>query len=455
MKQMPKRKLIPLLTDFLEYKQAAHQTIPYAKKMQQTYGDVCDVSFTGIKNYFIHDPELIKELLTTHGPEMQRTYFFKAFRKLLGMGLFTADGLYHKQQRKLIKPAFYPQRIAAYADTMVACAEAEMKKWKEGEWVNINQAMTRVTMKVITKALFGTGLSDELIDDVGHYVSELINLINRVLSNPFYTYCLIHEIPIPPVNRFFKLKVQLDKVVNDVIANYRKQDLSSSTDLLSMLMELKDEETNAQMNDQQIRDEVMTFILAGHETTTLALTWSFYLLGKNPEIADKWYAEVDQVIKGETPGVAHYIDLVYTKNIVKEALRLYPPAWTFSRSPKEDIVINDYFFPKGCTLWTITYLLHHDERYFSEPEKFIPERWEEEAMKQIPKYAYIPFGGGNRLCIGEGFAWMETVLVLATAAKQFRFELDLNFSTSIHPIFSLRTKEPVLMKVKKREGKGT
>ena len=447
MKPIPKRRLIPIITDLAEYKQAANNTINYTKKMVEQYGDVCEVSFTGIKNYFIHDPDVIKEILTTLGPKMKRTTLFRAFRKFLGHGLFTSDGDYHKRQRRLIKPAFYPQRIEEYASIMVSCADEEMKNWKEGEMINVNQAMTRITLKVITKAMFGSGIDNGVIEDVGKDLRLAFAVMNTIVQNPFYVYCLDKEIHIPIIKKFFKLKAKLDRVVNGIIALYRKDGAVGRTDLLSMLMEARDEDSGTGMTDEQVRDEVMTFFLAGHETTTLALTWSLYMIGKHPEVENKFYEEVRTNIQNRLPQASDYQMLHCTKNIFKETLRLYPPAWTFAREPMEDVVIQDYHFPKGCVLWTITYLLHHDEKYFHNAEKFIPERWDEEKIKELPKYAYFPFGGGNRMCIGEGFAWMEGILVLATIASQFRLQLPADFSTEINPVFSLKMKRNVMMKV--------
>jgi cytochrome P450 len=447
MKTIRKRRLIPIFTDLLEYNQAANNTIAYTRKMAARYGDVCEVSFTGIKNYFIHDPEVIKEILTTQGPKMKRTYLFQVFRKFLGNGLFTSDGAYHKQQRRLIKPVFYPQRIEGYADIMVACAEAEIARWKPGERININQAMTRITLNVITRTMFGSGLSSDQITAVGKNLETAFNLMNSVIQNPVYTYCLAHEIRIPLVRSFFKIKEALDVVVHDIIASYRRDGHADRHDLLTMLLEARDEDTGIGMTNEQIRDEVMTFFIAGHETTTLALTWTLYLLGKHPEEAQALHAEVRSVVQDRPPRTSDYPLLRHTKNIFKESLRLYPPVWTFAREPIEDITICDYHFPKGSCLWTVTYLLHHDEQYFHDAEQFIPDRWEEAGAKDIPKYAYFPFGGGNRMCIGEGFAWMEGILVLATIASKFQLQLPEGFSTDINPLFSLKTKDAVWMKV--------
>ncbi len=447
MKPIPKRPLIPILTDLLEYRKIGGNTIKYTEKVVKRYGDVCECSFTGIRSFFIHDPDVIREILTTQGLKMKRTYFFKAFRKVLGNGLFTSDGAYHKRQRQLIKPAFYPQRIQEYGRIMSGCADEEIKTWKPGSTININQAMTRITLKVITRALFGAGIDNKTIEHIREVVTGMLSMINKILQNPLHTFCVIHEIRIPPVRKFFKQKEKLDKIVSEIIASYRKSHDSKNNDLLTMLMEARDEESGTGMTDEQVRDEVMTVLLAGHETTTLALTWTWYLVSKHPEVENKFYDEVRSLLNNRLPQALDYEALSYTRNVFKESMRLYPPAWTFARATTEDIVIRDYHFPKGSVLWTLTYLLHRDERHFHHAEQFIPERWNEEGIKNLHKFAYLPFGAGNRMCIGEGFAWMEGVLVLATIASKFRLESEKDFYTDANPLFTLRTSQDVFMKV--------
>lgn len=447
MKVIPRRPYFPFLTDFLEYNQAANHTIPYTKRMIERYGDACDVSFLGIRNYFIHDPDVIREMLTSQNALMQRSYFFKAFRKFLGQGLFTADGDLHKQQRKLMKPAFYPERIREYARIMVGSAEEEIQNMKSGEVVNVNRAMTRITLKVITRSMFGSGLDEKQIDEIGDEITEVLHLINKILQNPVSIYCLIHEIKIPVVKKFFRHREKLDRVVNGIIASYRKSPTPGRNDLLSLLLEAKDEDSGKQMSDEQIRDEVMTVFLAGHETTALALTWTLNLLSTNSSVEEKVREELNSVVKNRLPQEGDFQQLVFLKNVFRESLRLYPPAWTIARQTRKEVTINDYHFPKGSVLWTITYLVQRDPRYFHDPDLFLPERWEEEGVKQIPKYAYFPFGGGARMCIGEGFAWMEGILVLAAILQKVKFENIGEAPIEIDPVFSLRTKPDLKLKI--------
>ena len=239
MKPIPRRRLIPIITDLFEYRQAANNTIAYTAKMVEKYGDVCEVSFTGIKNYFIHDPEVIKEILTTQSPNFKRTALFRAFRKFLGEGLFTSDGDYHKRQRRLIKPAFLPKRIEEYADMMVRCANEEIDKWKDGDTININKAMTRITMQVITQTMFGSHLDSRLIDRVTKNMPMAFDVMGRIVQNPLYVYCLEKEIKIPIVKKFFKVKHELNAVINEIILSYRKDEHTGKADLLSCSWKLR------------------------------------------------------------------------------------------------------------------------------------------------------------------------------------------------------------------------
>jgi len=241
-KPIPKRPLIPILTDLLEYRRAANDTIAYTRNIVDRYGDVCEASFTGIKNYFIQDPEVIKEILTTLGPKMQRTMLFRAFRKFLGDGLFTSDGDYHRQQRKLIKPAFYPQRIEGYAGIMAACARTEIDTWADGQMINVAEAMTRITLQVITQAMFGSGLQPHVMAAARHTLTEAFGVMNVLVQNPLYLYCLDRGIRVPIIRKFYRLKAELDQVVYDIITAYRREGtVEGKMDLLSMLMEARDE----------------------------------------------------------------------------------------------------------------------------------------------------------------------------------------------------------------------
>ena len=245
------------------------------------------------------------------------------------------------------------------------------------------------------------------------------------------------------------MKKEAFSIIDKLILDGRNNSHTERTDLLSMLLNAKDEDGGKGMSDDQIRDEVMTIFLAGHETTSTALSWVWYLLGTHPDIAERFYKEIQETISHRKPEYSDYQNLVTTRNIIKETLRLYPPAWTFAREAKEDVTINDYFFPKGSLLCTLTFLVHRDAKYFKNPDEFRPDRWEGDETANLPKYAWFPFGGGNRMCIGEGFAWMEATMILATIASKFRLELKKGFTTTMNPGFTLRPKDNLQMVVSK------
>jgi cytochrome P450 len=447
MKTMPTRKRIPFLTDLLEFRKMTTDPMGYCEDMVKKYGDVCHVQIPGAENYFIHDPEIIKEVLVTQAGKFNKSRLYRAMKRFLGEGLLTSDGTFHHQQRKLATPAFHRQRIHDYSTTMVSCTQDEIKNWQAGDVVDVSQAMTNITLQIVTNTLFSSKIEPAKIKRVSDIVGQLLETAGKIFQNPVYLLCLENNINLPIIKKLSSLRAEIDTIIYDIITSYRASASSERHDLLSMLIESKDEESSEGMTDEQIRDEVMTVFLAGHETTATALSWTWYLLGTHPEIKNSFYQEINEKIGHRIPTADDYQSLALTKNIFKETLRLYPPAWTFAREAKEDIEIQGYYFPKGSALCSILYIMHRNEKYFENPNAFIPKRWDEEKIKDLPKYVYFPFGGGNRMCIGEGFAWMEGILILATIALQFRLELPKDFRTVIHPAFTLRPKDNIVMKV--------
>jgi cytochrome P450 len=451
MKKIPSRKRIPVLTDLVEFPQMMANPIGYCEGMVEKYGDVCYVPLPGVKNYFVHDPEIIKEILVTQSDKFIKSRLYIAMKRFLGEGLLTSEGSFHKQQRKLSAPAFHKQRIHEYADTMVRCTHDEIKNWKEGDVVNVNQAMTNITLQIVTNTLFGSYIEPGVLKKVSETVSELLETATTIFANPFYLICFEKNISIPIVKKLYSVKKQIDEIILNIIAAYRKSG-ADKNDLLTMLLTSRDEETGVGMDNQQIRDEVITMFLAGHETTTTALSWTWYLLGKHPAIEKMFYQEIAEKIENRTPTAADYSNLVLTRNIFKETLRLYPPSWTFAREANQDVDIQGYHFPKGSVVSSLMYIMHRNGNYFKNPNEFMPQRWDDtEEVKALPRFAYFPFGGGNRMCIGEGFAWMEAVLILATVASRFQLVLPENFNTTINASFTLRTKDPISMMVKRNE----
>jgi cytochrome P450 len=443
-KKIPERKRIPFITDLLEFRQMTSDPLEFCKQKVDKYGDVCYVPIPGSKNYLIHDPELIREFLVTQASKFNKSRLYRAMRSFLGDGLLTSNGAFHNQQRKLAAPAFHKQRIQEYSNTMVHCTLDEIKNWQSGTTIDISRAVTNITLQIVTRTLFNSRLDTRAIDEMSEQVRVLLDTTGEIFKNPIYLLCLEKDIRLPIVKRIYDLRSKIDKSLYEIIASYRQSNKDSG-DLLSMLIHAKDEDTGIGMTDEQIRDEVMTMFLAGHETTATALCWTWYLLGTHPEIMNAFYDEVRALDR--VPSADDYNSLNLTRNIFKESLRLYPPAWTIAREVMEDVEIQGYLFKKGTALATVIYLMHRNKKYFDEPDAFIPQRWDEEKIKSLPKYVYFPFGGGNRMCIGEGFAWMEGVLILATIASRFKLSLPEGFKTRTYPAFTLRPADSIPMKV--------
>jgi len=412
------------------------------------YGDVCYVPIPGSRNYMIHDPEILREMLVTQSGKFKKSRLYRAMRNFLGDGLLTSNGSYHSQQRKLAAPAFHKQRIQEYARTMVTSTINEIRNWKDGDTINISQAMTNIALQIVTKTLFNSQLYSDRVERLSHRMRILLDTASDIFKNPIYLICLEKNIRIPVVNRIHTLRMEIDKELLHIVSSYRRS-IEDKGDLLSMLIQAKDEETGIGMTDAQIRDEVMTMFLAGHETTATALSWTWYLLGTHPDVHKSFYAEIKEKIGSRIPSADDYPMLNYAKNIFKETLRLYPPAWTIAREVIEDVEIQGYHFPKDSALATVIYVMHRDKRYFDNPDDFVPQRWDDDNVKNLPKYVYFPFGGGNRMCIGEGFAWMEGIMILSTIASQFYLELIPGFTTTVKAAFTLRPKDSIMMKIKK------
>lgn len=381
-------------------------------------GDVARLRLGGLTAHLISDPTLIREVLQERHREFARPIQGrKNLARILGNGLLVSEGDFWLRQRRIAQPAFHRKRIAGFGERMVLAADELGDEWAQRtEPFDVGHDMMRVTLRVVQETLLGVAPSSDA-ERIGESVSYLIGEINRrfrrVLLPP-------ESWPTPANRRFARHRATLDEAVHRIIRERRK-DGSGGEDLLSMLLEAVDEETGESMDDRQLRDEVMTIFLAGHETTANALTWTFYLLGKHPEVARKLREELDTVLGGRLPTAEDYRALPYTKMIFQESMRLYPPAWILARAPKRDITLGGYAMPAGSRIFASPWVVHRHPDLWPDPEAFDPERFRD--PKAIDPFAYFPFGGGRRMCIGQGFALMEGVLVLATLARRFHLEL--------------------------------
>ena len=418
-------------------------TLGFIERLQRDYGDVVRSRFLYLYAYFLYNPADIETMLTTDAKSYRKARSLRSpfFYRLVGNGLVTSEGDFWRRQRRLAQPAFHRQRISSYGDVMVQYAQRAMTNWKDGEERDISRDMTRLTLEIVVKTLFNSDVSSDA-DHVGAILSQIVR---PFASQATLKWIADNRLPTPDHRRYFNAVSEIDRIVYRIIAE-RRASGSDEGDLLSMLLQAQDED-GSQMSDQQLRDEVMTLFLAGHETTALALSWSWYLLATNPHAEQKFHAELDEVLGGRAPEVSDLPNLKYTEMIAKEAMRLYPPAYAVGREAIEDTEIGGYRVPRRTQLFAFQWVTHRDPRYFERPNEFEPERWASESIQRLPKYAYFPFGGGPRQCIGNYFAMMEVVLLMATIGQRFRFSLADGYRMEVLPVLSLRPKNGIRAKL--------
>lgn len=391
----------------------------YLTQLSETYsGDLIYYRLGPIDGYMVKSPELVYEVLVKQAKKFQKWSRQKEiFGKFDGDGLVNSDGDFWRRQRKLVQPAFHTQRLHRYADAMVSYTEQMVSSW-QGQAVKfpIQHTMSDLTRKIVTKTLFNADVSAES-DLIGEIIQILQEMAFREMRMPF---SLPDWLPLPYKQRERDAIHTIDQIILRIIAE-RRESGADHGDLLSMLLMSKDESGQG-ITDPQARDEAMTLFIAGHETTATALAWTWYLIAKHPQVEARLIAEIDAI--GNRPiTFADLSHLSYTLMVFKEAMRLYPPTWMFPREAAEDLEIGGYRIKKGALIHIPVYQLHHNPRYFSEPEVFNPDRFSPECEDQIVPYAYFPFGGGPRVCIGNGFALMEAQLILATVLQKARLRL--------------------------------
>ena len=392
------------------------------------FGDIAYFRAGPLRIYQLNHPDLIRQILVEQPERFHKPKLLKrAARPFAGEGLLTSDGALWKQQRKLMQPAFHQRQLAVYADVMATHALRMVESFSDGEVRDIGSEMTKLTLGIVVKSLFGSDLPLEA-REIGASVLAVLDAVNQRMNSALR---LPSWVPTRRNIRERHALKKLDGMLRALIVT-RRASRESRDDLLSVLLAAVDEDSGFRMTDQQLRFEMMTLFLAGHETTATALTWTWYLLSRHPEVEAKLLEELNRVLGGRVPALADLPRLPYSEMVVRESLRLYPPAPAFAREPIEDVMIGGYDVPKGSMLLVNTYALQRDSRFFSEPERYRPDRFASGWEERIPRYAYLPFGGGPRICIGNAFAMMETRLILATVAQRYKFSLEPN--REIRPI---------------------
>jgi len=418
-------------------------------RVAQQCGNVGSFHFGPFRVVFFNTPEYVHSIFVEHAYDFDKgAAIHNTFRPIIGNGIFVSEGDFHRRQRKLMAPSFQPRHITSYADSMAYYGEFVQQQWSEAETIDVSQAMTGLTMSIIGKVLFDADVFTET-DELGAAMTTTLAHASHTLSQLF---------PVPlnwPTKRnrntrsaIAVLRGRIQKLIEE-----RRAESKERNDFLSVLLQAKDED-GSYMSDQQIIDESLTLFGAGHETTATALAWVWYLLASHPEIYKKVQEEVDTVLQGRAPTYVDLTRLPYCLQVFKETMRLYPPAYAISRSPLHDVTIDGYTVRKGKDIAFVSpYTLHRRPDYFPEPEKFDPERFTPENEKKLLRYAYMPFGAGPRICIGNHFAMLEGHLLLATLAQRVTFELVPGQQLEPDPskTITIRPKNGVNMVVHRRE----
>ena len=410
-----------------------------------TFGDAAHYKLGRRHVVFLSNPEYIREILVVQNSNFVKERTVQRMKMLVGEGLITSEDPFHRKQRMLAQPAFYRQRISAYGGDIVAKAAAFRDRWQAGQQLDISQEMMHLTLDIIAKTLFDSDVAAE-VAEISREVNAIMGLYNFLVIVPLAE--MLQHYPLPGMKRFRQARGRLDAIVYRMIEEHRRENRDRG-DLLSMLLAARYDDGSA-MPDLQIRDEVMTIFLAGYETIANALTWTWYLLSQNPEAEHRFHAELDSVLGTQDAGYEDVGRLTYTEMVLAESMRLYPPAWAMGRLALEDFALGPYFLPRNTTVFMSQYIMHRDCRYFPDPERFDPERWRPEAKAARPRFCYFPFGGGARQCIGESFAWMEGILILATLGRRWRLKHVPGHRVEPQPLITLRPKYGMQMILEER-----
>jgi cytochrome P450 len=409
------------------------------------YGDVAYLSFLRQPTYVLNLPEHMEHVLVTR----QRNYIKDKLqrvllREFLGNGLLASEGDFWLRQRRLMQPAFHRQRISAYAQIMGEHSRRLLATWRDGESRDISADMMDLTLSIVVRCLFGLELENSAAAGVGPALAKIIDHFSKL-----QTLVVPGWIPTPENLGYRAALRRLYRIVDGIIQQ-RRQAGGDTGDLLSMLLQVQDED-GSRMSNQQIRDEALTLMLAGHETTAITLTFCWDLLSRNPEAEAALHHELATVLGGREPTVEDLPSLPFTEGVVRESLRLFPPVWSLSRESVEEDALAGWRIPPGAMVWLNPWTVHRDPRFYEEPLAFRPQRWVDGLERRLPRFAWFPFGGGPRLCIGQSFALMEARLVLATLAQHFRLERLSDAAVELLPSITLRPKHGVPVKLRARQ----
>ena len=412
------------------------------RQVARDYGDLARIDVVRTSLFLATHPDLVKDVLVTNNRLFGRGRGHLRMKLLLGDSLLTTDGDVHRRQRRLVQPAFHRQRVESYGDTMALRAEGLANRWRDGSTVELSGEMMGLTLVIVANTLFGATVDHE-VEEIGSALTAVFEMFGFALM-PFSE--LFDRVPIPTTIRLRRARARLDATIYRIIGERRKSGRDHG-DLLSMLLLAQDtgeEGDGGSMTDVQLRDEATTLFVAGHETTSNALTWAWYALSQHPDAESRMHAELDTVLRGRRPTAADLARLPYTRAVLAESMRLYPPVWGMGRRALTAHTLAGYDIPRGSLVVVSPFITQRDERFFPDPESFYPERWLDDKSDR-PRFSYFPFGGGARQCIGEQFAWMEGVLLLATLGQRWRLRLVPGHKVEFNPLITLRPKHGMRM----------
>ncbi len=412
---------------------------------QRQYGNVVYFRFLGVPACLINDPAGIEQVLVTEYQNFTKSMDYRALSRVLGQGLLTSEGEFWKRQRRLVQPAFFRDRILSYGSLMTAYAARLLETWQDGEVRDIHRDMMRVTLEIAARSLFNVDIEG----DTGTIAKALTVVLDDMPKLAGFAF-LPEWVPVPGLGAFRRALADLDKIVYGIVRE-RRSNGQHPGDLLDMLLDARDENGGG-MSDLQLRDEVMTLLLAGHETTANTLAWTLYLLAQNPEQQSRLEAELREVLGGRVADAAGLHRLPYTQMVLMESQRLYPPAWAIGRKAIHDFDVAGYRIPAGTNVIVSQWVMHRDAHFYPDPERFDPERWRAEVAgrRSLPKFAYLPFGAGPRVCVGASLALTESALVLATLMQHYRFSLASAEPVKAFPSVTLRPRNGLRLRVEKR-----
>jgi cytochrome P450 len=413
--------------------------------LAEKYGDIAHYKIGWNHILFLNHPDYIREVLVVQNDNFIKERTVRRSKMLLGEGMITAEGSQHRAQRQVAQPAFHRQRIPEYANTMVTEAVALRDRWRNGEQRDISIEMMHLTLNVVSKTLFATELGDE-VNELADAINRIMGLYNFLIMLPAAEW-LVHLRP-PGLAAFVRARKRIDAVVYRMIEAHRR-DRSDSGSLLDLMLAASPD--RSPKSEQSLRDQVITIFLAGYETVANALSWTWYLLSQNPECELRLHDELDRELAGRPPGYEDVPRLRYAEMVLAESMRLYPPAWAMGRYARNDFQLGDFFLPAKTTVLMSQFVMHRDARFFPDPLRFDPERFTPEAKARRAKFTYFPFGAGVRQCIGESFAWMEGVLLLATLAQKWKLKLLPAHRVEPEPLITLRPKYGMRMLIEARQ----